>query len=53
MSEIKPISPLLDHIDIGGAISEHDGVRCYPAMGKNNDNKYIVNELGIGYRMNV
>ena len=30
--EPKLISPLLDQFAIGSAISEHDGVFCYPAM---------------------
>ena len=41
MSDPKLISPLLDHFAIGGAISDHDGVRCYPAMREESDDKYI------------
>lgn len=42
MSDPKLISPLLDGFAIGDAISDHDGVRCYPAMRENSDDKYIV-----------
>ena len=47
MSEPKMISPLLDGFVIGGAISSHDGVNCYPAMKENSDNKYIVKIISI------
>ena len=47
MSEIKRISPLLDNYDIGGSISEHAGVVCYPAMRVNTDEKYIVKTVSI------
>ncbi len=47
MSEIKRISPLLDNYDIGGPISEHNGVVCYPAMRKDSDDKYIVKTVSI------
>ena len=42
MSEPKLISPMLDNFDMGEPISDHNGVRCCPAMEKNSDNKYIV-----------
>ena len=42
MSELKPISPLLDGYAIGESISSHDGVRCYPAMPVGSDAKYII-----------
>lgn len=42
MSEPKLISPMLDHFVMGDAISDHNGVRCCPAMEKDTDNKYIV-----------
>ena len=41
MSIPKLISPMLDNFDMGGPISDHDGVRCCPAMRKNSDDKYI------------
>ena len=47
MSEPKLISPLLDGFTMGSAISEHNGVRCYPAMRENSDQKYIVKIISI------
>ena len=47
MSEPKLISPLLDGFSIGSAVSEHDGVRCYPALKENSERKYIVKILSI------
>lgn len=47
MSEVKLVSPLLDGFVIGGAISDHDGICCYPAMKENSDNKYIVKVISI------
>ena len=47
MSEPKLISPLLDGFAMGAAISEHNGVRCYPAMRENSDQKYIVKIISI------
>ena len=47
MSEPKLISPLLDRFIMGQAISDHDGVRCYPALIKNTDNRYIVKIISI------
>lgn len=47
MSELKRISPILDNFNVGGSISEHNGVRCYPAMRTDNDNKYIVKTISI------
>lgn len=47
MSEPKLISPLLDNFVMGGAISDHDGVRCYPAMREESDDKYIVKTITI------
>ena len=32
MSEAKMISPMLDNFIMGGAMSDHHGVRCYPAI---------------------
>lgn len=42
MSEPKLISPMLDNFAMGDPISEHNGVRCCPAMENDSDNKYIV-----------
>ena len=47
MSETKRISPMLDDFDMGGAISEHHGVRCYPAMRKGTDERYIIKSISI------
>lgn len=47
MSEPKLISPMLDNFEIGGPISDHDGVRCCPAMRKNSDEKYIVKIISV------
>lgn len=47
MSEPRLISPMLDDFDMGGPISEHDGVRCCPAMRKNSDEKYIVKIISV------
>ena len=42
MSVPKLISPLLDGFVMGDAISNHDGVRCCPAMRVSDSSKYIV-----------
>ena len=47
MSEPKLISPLLDGFSMGKAVSDHDGVRCYPALKENSDKKYIVKVISI------
>ena len=47
MSEPKLISPMLDGFIMGAAISDHDGVRCYPAIQENSDNKYIVKVISV------
>lgn len=47
MTELKLISPMLDDFDVGGSISDHDGVRCYPAMRKNSEEKYIVKVISV------
>lgn len=47
MSEPKLISPMLDAFDVGGSISDHDGVKCYPAMRRNSDEKYIVKIISV------
>lgn len=47
LSEPKLISPLLDGFVMGDPMSEHDGVRCCPAMKKDSDEKYIVKILSI------
>ena len=47
MSELKLVSPLLDGFAVGDPFSDHDGVRCYPAMKENSDDKYIVKVISI------
>ena len=47
MSETKLVSPLLDGFAVGDSISEHDGVRCCPAMRENSDEKYIVKIVSV------
>lgn len=47
MSELKLVSPLLDGFVIGDPISDHDGVRCCPAMKENSDDKYIVKIISV------
>lgn len=47
MSEQKIISPLLDGFTMGNPMSEHDGVRCCPAIKENTDKKYIVKIISV------
>lgn len=47
MSDPKLISPLLDNFTIGDAISEHNGVRCCPAIENDSNDKYIVKIISI------
>ena len=47
MSEPKLISPLLDNFIMGDPVSEHNGVRCCPAMQHDSDKKYIVKIISI------
>ena len=47
MLEPKLISPMLDNFEMGGPISDHDGVKCCPAMRKNSDEKYIVKIISV------
>lgn len=47
MSEPKLISPLLDNFIMGGSISSHHGVQCYPAMQNDTDDKYIIKVISI------
>lgn len=47
LSEQKIISPLLDGFSMGNPMSEHDGVRCCPAIKENTDKKYIVKIITI------
>lgn len=47
MSEPKLISPLLTNHIMGSPISDHNGVRCCPAILKDTDDKYIVKVISI------
>lgn len=47
MSDQKIVSPLLDGFVMGDAMSSHDGVRCFPAMKENSDDKYIVKIISV------
>lgn len=47
MSEPQLISPLLDNYVMGDPISDHNGVRCCPAMENESENKYIVKIISI------
>lgn len=47
MSEPRIISPLLDDFALGGSMSYHSGVNCYPAMRENSDERYIVKTISI------
>ncbi len=47
LSDQKLISPLLDGFIIGDPISEHDGVRCCPAMREDSNEKYIVKIISV------
>ncbi len=42
MSDSNLISPLLDGFSMGPPMSEHNGVRCCPAIKEKSDKKYIV-----------
>jgi len=47
VSDIKLVSPMLDNFVIGEAISDHNGIRCCPAMQKDSDEKYIVKIISV------
>ncbi|MBR2047815.1 MAG: protein kinase [Oscillospiraceae bacterium] len=47
MSEPRLISPMLDNFGLGGAISTHSGVSCYPAMRVDSDERYIVKTISV------
>lgn len=47
MSEPKLISPLLDSFAMGEPISQHDGVRCCPAIDERSNKRYIVKIISI------
>ena len=47
MSELKPISPLLDGFLIGKPMSYHDGVCCCPGLKEDSQEKYIVKIISV------
>lgn len=47
MSDPKLIEPLLTNHIMGEPISDHNGVRCCPAIEKDSDQKYMVKILSI------
>lgn len=47
LSEPKLISPLLDGFIMGESVSDHDGVRCCPAIREDTDERYIVKIISI------
>lgn len=47
MSEPKLISPMLDNFIMGEPISDHNGVRCCPAMKNDSDDRYIVKIISV------
>ena len=47
MSEPIRISPLLDGFTLGNPMSDHDGIRCCPAIKENTDKKYIVKVITV------
>ncbi len=47
MSEPRMISPLLDNFIMGGAMSEHHGVSCYPAIENETGDRYIVKVISV------
>lgn len=47
MSEAKMISPMLDNFIMGGAMSDHHGVRCYPAIENGTEDKHIVKVISV------
>ena len=47
MPDPKLILPLLEGFLMGDTISEHHGVRCYPAMQEKTGDKYIVKTVSV------
>lgn len=47
LSQARLIYPLLDGFLLGDLLSEHDGVRCYPAIRQKNGEKYIVKVISV------
>ena len=47
MSVPKQIPPILDGCLLGDAISDHHGVRCYPALRQETGNRYILKIISV------
>lgn len=47
MNTPRFISPILDGFMTGEAISDHNGVRCYPAMKEDSDDKFIIKTIAV------
>ena len=47
MSAPKLYLPMLDGLMLGEAMSDHNGVRCYPAIRHSNQEKYIVKVISV------
>ena len=47
LSKPRLIYPLLDGFLLGDAVSEHDGVRCFPAIRQKTGEKYIVKVISV------
>lgn len=47
MSAPRPIYPMLDGFLIGEELSSHDGVRCYPALQRATQEKYILKVISV------
>ena len=47
MSDPKLVSPILDGFMMGECVSDHNGVRCCPAIRENTDERYIVKIISI------
>lgn len=47
MSAPMPYLPMLSGLMLGDVMSNHDGVRCYPAIGHSNDDRYIVKVISV------
>lgn len=47
LSEPRYITPMLEGFTLGQAISDHNGVECYPAMRTDSDKRYIVKKISL------
>lgn len=47
LSSPKLYLPMLNGLMLGEAMSDHDGVRCYPAIRHSNQDKYIVKVISV------